>query len=176
IKLAPTSYFVVPHQYDEFEKAQKDEFLNISKAGKEQIGAEMHGTVGAVAVDHEGNVAAATSTGGTANCKEGRIGDSSMVGVGSYANNSTCAVSGTGDGEYLIRGVICHSVSEIMRYKNLPLKSACKQVIQVNNKAIKGDIGIIAVDKNGNISLEFNSERMLRAWKEGNKKPVVKIY
>lgn len=126
--------------------------------------------------DHEGNVAAATSTGGTPYAKEGRIGDSSMVGVGSYANNKRCAVCGTGDGEYLIRGVICHSVSETMRLKKVTLQEACKQVIWEDNKDIKGDIGIISLDPEGNTCTEFTSERMPRAWVDGDGQIHTRIY
>jgi beta-aspartyl-peptidase (threonine type) len=176
IELAPDSYFVTPYHYDLFEKKRREERENINSIAKEQINQRMHGTVGAVAVDQEGCIAAATSTGGTPNCKEGRIGDSSMVGVGSYADNETCAVSGTGDGEYLIRGVICHSISQAMRYKKISLKQACKQVIHQDNKGVEGDMGVIAVDKKGNIAMEFNCDRLLRAWKEGNKPVSSRIY
>jgi beta-aspartyl-peptidase (threonine type) len=176
IELAPSSYFVTPHQYDEFAKKQKEEFANLNNVAIEHLNQRMHGTVGAVALDQEGNLAAATSTGGTANCKEGRIGDSSMIGVGTFADNRTCAASGTGDGEYLIRGVITHSVSEAMKYKKSSLKTACKEVIHHENRNAKGDMGVIAIDGKGNIAREFNSERMLRAWKQGSTPIVVKFY
>ncbi len=176
IDLAPDSYFVTPHQYDEFEKQRKQEFRNLQHISKEQINQRMHGTVGAVAIDHEGNLAAGTSTGGTPNAKEGRIGDSSMIGVGSFADNQTCALSSTGDGEYLIRGVVCHSISQAMKYRKIPLKDACKQVIHVDNKDAGGDMGVIGIDKNGNVAMDFNCDRLLRAWKEGNKPMGVKIY
>ncbi len=176
----PDSYFVTPYQYDEFDKARKQQYQTLRPVALEQIGTEsasrMHGTVGAVALDMDGNLAAATSTGGTPNCKEGRIGDSSMIGVGCYADNKTCAVSSTGDGEYLIRGVICHSVSQHMTYTKSNVDEACKKVVLEDNQDSKGDIGIIGVDGEGNIAAEFNSTRLLRAWKKGNHGTVAKIY
>jgi beta-aspartyl-peptidase (threonine type) len=176
IELAPDAYFVVPYQYDEFEKALRSEYESTEKSAEEQVKKRMHGTVGAVAVDFEGNVAAATSTGGTPNCKEGRIGDSSMIGVGTYANNETCAISATGDGEYLIRNVICHSVSQVIFHKNISVNAACKKVIHSYNANVDGDMGVVAVDKKGNIAFEFNSERMLRGWKQGERKTITRIY
>jgi L-asparaginase / beta-aspartyl-peptidase len=173
--LMPDSYFITEFQYDEFDKSRRENFKSVREVGHEQIKQKMHGTVGAVALDFDGNLAAATSTGGSPNAIPGRIRDSSMIGVGSYANNKTCAVSGTGDGEYLIRGVICHSVSEAIKYKRISLNEACKRVIKDNNNA-NGDIGIIAVDPKGNIAVEFNSERMLRGWRQGGNKIVTKIY
>jgi beta-aspartyl-peptidase (threonine type) len=176
LELEPESYFVTEHQYDEYEKKRKEANSSNRDIAEEQINNRMHGTVGAVALDMKGNLAAATSTGGTAYCKEGRIGDSSMIGVGTYASNETCAVSGTGDGEYLIRGVVSHSVSEYMRLANKSVKEACRQVVQSDNKNIDGDMGVIALDRKGNIAIEFNCERMHRGWKTGKQKAVVKIY
>lgn len=176
IQLEPDSYFITEHQYDEYAKKREKEFLSTRSVALEQIEQKMHGTVGAVALDSEGNIAAATSTGGTPNAKEGRIGDSSMIGVGTFADNKTCAISCTGDGEYLIRGVISHSISAAIKYKGLSLKEAAALVVHEENKNIEGDIGIIALDRDGNFTLEFNSERMLRAWKQGGGSTNVKIY
>lgn len=175
-ELEPDSYFVTEHQYDAYAKKRKESFVSNRNTAIEQIEQRFHGTVGAVAVDFEGNLAAATSTGGTAFCKEGRIGDSSMVGVGCYANNETCAVSSTGDGEHLIRGVVCHSISSVMKYKAKSLTEACREVIHKENKDVKGDVGVIAVDAKGNVAVEFNCERMHRGWIVGGKEPVIKIY
>ena len=99
-----------------------------------------------------------------------------MIGVGTYADNQSCAVSGTGDGEYLIRGVVSHSISQAMKYKDLDSVQAAKLVVHEYNKGIKGDMGVIVVDRNGNAALEFNSERMHRAWKKGHHHTVSKIY
>jgi beta-aspartyl-peptidase (threonine type) len=176
IQLEPDSYFVTEHQYDTYVKAKKDEFQSTRKTAMEQITSRMHGTVGAVAVDVKGNIAAATSTGGTENSKEGRIGDSSMIGVGCYANNKTCAVSITGDGEYVIRGVIAYDISCAVEYKRMELQEACDYVINKRNKDVEGDIGAIAVNADGDIALCFNSERMHRAWKTSSGDEGVAIY
>lgn len=176
LALEPDAYFVTEHQYDEYETERKKRHISNRPVAEEQINNRMHGTVGAVALDQEGNLAAATSTGGTAFCKEGRIGDSSMIGVGSYANNATCAVSGTGDGEYLIRGVVSHSVSEYMRLGSKSVEDACRQVVHTDNAGIDGDMGVIAIDAVGNIAAEFNCERMHRGWKTSCGKTVVEIY
>lgn len=121
------------------------------------------GTVGAVACDQYGNVAAATSTGGMTNKKFGRVGDSPMIGAGTYANNETCAVSCTGSGEFFIRGVVAYDVSCLMEYKGLSLHEASKEVIMKRVLNIGGDGGLIAVDTQGNIAMPFNTEGMYRA-------------
>ncbi|MFK7757642.1 MAG: isoaspartyl peptidase/L-asparaginase family protein [Flavobacteriales bacterium] len=128
---------------------------------------EKFGTVGAVAVDASGNVAAATSTGGMTNKKFGRVGDSPIIGSGTYANNKTCAVSCTGSGEYFLRGVVAYDVSCLMEYKGLSLAEATKTVIQDRLLKLGGDGGLIAVDQLGNVSLEFNTEGMYRGSFEG---------
>lgn len=121
------------------------------------------GTVGAVAMDMNGNLAAATSTGGITNKKFGRVGDSPIIGAGTYANNKTCAVSCTGHGEYFIRAVVAYDISCLMEYKGMSLQQATEFV--VNDKLVKfgGDGGLIAVDSKGNISMPYNSEGMYRA-------------
>lgn len=110
-------------------------------------------------------LAAATSTGGTCNCLSGRIGDSSVIGAGWYGNNSSCAVSGKGDGELLISNAIAYSIAFYMELTKCSLQAACDFVIHQRNKHVKGDIGVIAMDAKGNPGVCFNSERMLRAWK-----------
>jgi beta-aspartyl-peptidase (threonine type) len=129
------------------------------------------GTVGAVACDRNGNIAAATSTGGMTNKKWGRVGDSPMIGAGNYANNKTCAISCTGSGEFFIRGVVAYDVSCLMEYKGLSLEEAASEVIHNRILEIEGDGGLIAVDAEGNIAMPFNTEGMYRAFKtsEGNK-------
>jgi beta-aspartyl-peptidase (threonine type) len=123
---------------------------------------EKFGTVGAVALDASGNIASATSTGGMTNKKFGRVGDSPIIGSGTYAHNKTCAVSCTGSGEYFLRGVVAYDVSCLMEYKGLSLSEACKTVIHDRLLALGGDGGLIAVDQKGNVSLEFNTEGMYR--------------
>ena len=123
------------------------------------------GTVGAVALDSHGDIAAATSTGGMTNKKWGRVGDSPMIGAGNYANNLTCAVSCTGSGEFFIRGVVAYDVSCLMEYKGLTLEEAATEVIQKRVLSIGGDGGLIAIDAHGNIAMPFNTEGMYRAKK-----------
>jgi beta-aspartyl-peptidase (threonine type) len=134
------------------------------------------GTVGAVACDQDGNIAAATSTGGMTNKKWGRVGDSPMIGAGNYANNKTCAVSCTGSGEFFIRGVVAYDVSCLMEYKELSLEDAANEVINKRILKIKGDGGLIAVDAKGNIAMPFNTEGMYRAYKTSEGKEEISIY
>jgi len=133
------------------------------------------GTVGAVALDIHGNIAAATSTGGMTNKKFGRVGDSPMIGAGTYANNETCGVSCTGSGEFFIRGVVAYDVSCLMEYKGLSLQEACNAVVKDRLIKIGGDGGLIAVDKSGNLSFSFNTEGMYRG-KKTNDETYVGIY
>jgi L-asparaginase / beta-aspartyl-peptidase len=169
------AYFITDHQYEDYTEAKN---AKARETGEKKLGKLEweHGTVGAVAVDKEGNVAAATSTGGTPGSIEGRIADSSMIGVGTYANNRTCAVSCTGDGEYTIRGVVAHDISAYMDYKNASLKEACEYVVSQKQSEIKGDMGIIAVDKDGNYEMCFNCERMHRAWRTPEEEAKAAIY
>jgi L-asparaginase / beta-aspartyl-peptidase len=134
------------------------------------------GTVGAVALDVNGNLASATSTGGTSGSLPGRIGDSCIIGAGCYANNKTCAVSGTGDGEFLITRVIAHSISQLLEAKLLSVQEACDYIIHKKNKFTKADMGVISIAPNGNIGISFNSERMHRAWIDKSGNVNVKIY
>ncbi len=134
------------------------------------------GTVGAVACDTKGNVAAATSTGGMTNKRYGRVGDSPMIGSGNYANNKTCAVSCTGSGEYFIRGVVAYDVSCLMEYKGMSISEAATEVIQKRILEIGGDGGLIAVDAYGNIAMPFNTEGMYRAFKTSTKNEGIMIY
>jgi len=134
------------------------------------------GTVGAVACDSHGNLAAATSTGGMTNKKWGRVGDSPMIGAGNYAYNKTCAVSCTGSGEFFIRGVVAYDVSCLMEYKGMTLEEAASEVIHKRVLEINGDGGLIAVDAQGNITMPFNTEGMYRAFKTSNDNKGIAIY
>lgn len=134
------------------------------------------GTVGAVACDQNGNVAAATSTGGMTNKRYGRVGDSPMIGAGNYANNKTCAVSCTGSGEFFIKGVVAYDVSCLMEFKGLSLDAAATEVIQKRILEIGGDGGLIAVDAKGNITMPFNTEGMYRAFQTSERETGVAIY
>lgn len=134
------------------------------------------GTVGAVALDKQGNLAAATSTGGMTNKRYGRIGDSPVIGAGTYASNSTCAISCTGWGEFFIRLVMAKSVSDMMEYGNRDLDSAAREMIFNKLEANGGDGGLIAIDKNGNISMPFNTAGMYRGYVDENGNVSVMIY
>lgn len=160
LRFEPDNYFFSSEKY---EKLQEEKF-QLSK-----------GTVGAVALDSEGNLAAATSTGGLTNKNYGRIGDSPLIGAGTYANNNTCAVSCTGDGEYFIRSVAAYDVSCLIEYKQLSLREACSTAIKKLTD-MGGDGGLIAVDKNGNIELAFNSNGMYRGFRTEGSEPVCEIY
>jgi beta-aspartyl-peptidase (threonine type) len=134
------------------------------------------GTVGAVACDKDGNIAAATSTGGMTNKKWGRVGDSPMVGAGNYANNKTCAISCTGSGEFFIRGVVAYDVACLMEHTDMSLEAAASEVIHKRILEIGGDGGLIAVDTKGNISMPFNTEGMYRATRSSDGIDEVSIY
>lgn len=137
---------------------------------------EKHGTVGCVVLDKYGNLAAGTSTGGMTNKKYGRIGDSPIIGAGTYANNNTCAISATGHGEFFIRYTVAHDISALMEYKNMSLEDAANIVI--NDKLVNagGTGGIIAVDKNGKVSMTFNTNMMFRAYAKSTGEKEVAIF
>jgi len=143
-----------------------DPFINNSKFG----------TVGCVALDINGNLAAGTSTGGMTNKRWNRIGDSPIIGAGTYANNTTCAVSSTGWGEYFIRALVAHDISAMMEYKGSSLKEAAEEVIQNKLTALGGTGGIIAIDKMGNIAMEFNTAGMYRAHMNADGELAIEIY
>jgi len=134
------------------------------------------GTVGAVALDRKGNLAAATSTGGMTNKRYGRVGDSPVIGAGTYADNKTCAVSCTGWGEYFIRLVMAKTVSDMMEFGKMSLQQAVDEMIQKRLPALGGDGGLIAVDRNGNIAMPFNTEGMYRGYIDEKGKAAVLIY
>ena len=134
------------------------------------------GTVGAVACDRFGNLAAATSTGGMTNKMAGRLGDSSVPGAGNYAHNKTCAVSCTGSGEYFLRGVVAYDLACLMEMKNKNLKAAAEEVIHQRILELGGDGGLIAVDAHGNIAMPFNTDGMYRAFQTSTGEKLVAIY
>lgn len=155
-------YFYNDFRYQQWQELKDSDHFQLDHSSKKD---SKFGTVGAVACDKLGNLAAATSTGGMTNKRWGRVGDSPIIGAGNYANNRTCAVSCTGSGEYFIRGVVAYDVSCLMEYKGLPLKEAANEVIQQRVKALGGDGGLIAVDVFGTVALPFNTEGMYRAYK-----------
>lgn len=168
LALEPESYFITPNQYEEFKR------LNPIETTEDKRNKKMMGTVGAVALDAWGNVAAGTSTGGISNCLPGRIGDSCVIGAGCYANNESCAVSGTGEGEFLIRGVVANTIG-LMVEGNMSLQEACEYVIYNRNEKLRGQMGVIALTPWGDLSVAFNTEIMKRAWKSFKQELQVKI-
>ncbi len=157
IALADTPYFYTQERYDQLMKIIESSSTQLDHAGGKPIG-----TVGAVARDYQGNLAAATSTGGMTNKRFGRVGDTPIIGAGTYANNLTCAVSSTGHGEYFIRAVVAYDISCLMAYKNMTLYQACEKVVMDKLAKVGGEGGVIATDNEGNIALVFNSPGMYR--------------
>ena len=131
--------------------------------------------MGAVALDQFGNLAVATSTGGIEGQRKGRIGDSPVLGGGTYASNDACAVSCTGDGEVIMRGALAHEVCALVKYKGLPLAEACQAAISLHDDQLRGDKGIIAIDPQGLVAIEFNTNVMRRAYRVGEAEPVIAI-
>ena len=164
--MADRDYFYDQFRYEQWQAIKDtDGFqLDHSPESKQQPPKKM-GTVGAVACDAHGNIAAATSTGGMTNKRWGRIGDSPVIGSGTYAHNATCAVSCTGSGEYFLRGVVAYDVSCLMEYKGYSLAQAGQEVVHERLPTLGGDGGLVAVDAQGEFSLPFNTEGMYRAAK-----------
>lgn len=165
----PNEFFITPQR-----KRQLDRVLQ----GRTQPRNELSGlgTVGAVAIDSAGNLAAATSTGGMTNKRWGRIGDAPIIGAGTYANNASCAVSATGHGEYFIRSVVAYDVCALMEYKGYSLDRAASEVVKGKLVERGGEGGIIAVDRAGNVALEFNSPGMFRGMRDSAGKREIAIY
>ena len=158
-------YFFVQQRFDQLQQAKESGTVIMDHTSAElSAGTEdkKFGTVGAVARDVHGNLAAGTSTGGMTNKKYGRAGDSPIIGAGTYANNNTCAISCTGHGEFFIRAVVAYDISCLMEYKGLSLKEACHVVVMDKLVKLGGEGGLIAVDGHGNVELPFNSEGMYR--------------
>jgi beta-aspartyl-peptidase (threonine type) len=178
VELLPDQkYFYTQERWDALQKIKTAEKHRTGHAGKAFVitDQDRHGTVGAVALDQNGDLAAATSTGGTTNKRPGRVGDSPVIGAGTYANNATCAVSATGDGEYFIRATVAHDVSALMEYRGMPLKEAAQTVLDKVAR-LGGAGGLIAIDHQGNITLPFNTSGMYRGYVDPNGKLVVEIY
>ncbi len=169
-----SAYFHTDRRWKSLQRAKKREKKELTYL--KEYPDYKFGTVGAVALDHQGNIAAGTSTGGMTNKKWGRVGDSPMVGAGNYANNKTCAISCTGSGEYFIRGVVAYDVSCLMEFKGLDLKAASEEVINKRILEIGGDVGLIGVDAEGNIAMPFNTEGMYRGCKSSDGTEEIAIY
>ena len=179
VVLVPRSYFRTEHrerQLEEELRTHKAQSKKASLRATDSAAPNSMGTVGAVALDRFGNLAAATSTGGLSNKARGRVGDSPLIGAGTYANNESCAVSGTGDGEYFIREVIAYDICALVHYRHLPLTEAAHEVIQVKLRHKGGEGGVIAVDPAGNIAMDFNSPGMFRAARDSSGRRQIGIY
>jgi len=168
LEIVDPGYFYTDKAFKSLERVKASEMKKVMEADRkvfydESIKAEKYGTVGCAALDKNGNLAAGTSTGGMTNKRYGRVGDAPIIGAGTYANNNSCAVSGTGWGEYFIRGMVAYDISAMMQYGNVSLEEAAKEVIQKKNPELGGNGGIIAVDKKGNMVSEFNTSGMFRA-------------
>jgi beta-aspartyl-peptidase (threonine type) len=182
VELVPASYFYTEDRWKLLQREKAAEELK-NKAPKDKKQEKSHaslpqheyGTVGAVALDQDGNLAAGTSTGGTSNKKWGRVGDSPIIGAGTYANNRTCGVSATGDGEYFIRSVVAHDLSALMEYKGLSLKEAADAVIEKVDK-LGGKGGLITIDKDGHIAMSFSTAGMYRGHVGTDGQPIIEIY
>ncbi|WP_242203121.1 isoaspartyl peptidase/L-asparaginase family protein [Aestuariivivens insulae] len=168
LEIVDPSYFYTENRFKSLQKIKEQEQSKLDHDTKisfydADIKDSKFGTVGCVALDKHGNLAAGTSTGGMTNKRWGRIGDSPIIGAGTYANNNTCAVSSTGWGEYFIRALVAHDISALMEYKGLTLQEASKEVIQKKLTKLGGTGGIIAIDQYGNMVMEFNTAGMYRA-------------
>jgi L-asparaginase / beta-aspartyl-peptidase len=175
--LPDQKYFYTQERWDALQKIKAAEKKRTGRAGKAFVitHQDRHGTVGAVALDQNGDLAAATSTGGTTNKRPGRVGDTPVIGAGTYANNATCAVSATGDGEYFIRATVGHDLSALMEYRGMSLKEAAQTALEKVAR-LGGTGGLIAIDRKGNIALPFNTSGMYRGYVDPNGKFVIEIY
>ena len=171
IEFMPDDYFFTEARFEQLKKAKETDSIVMDHNDEKKFG-----TVGAVALDLQGNLAAGTSTGGMTNKKHGRVGDTPILGAGTYANNNTCAISCTGHGEFFIRSVVAYDISCLMEYKGLSLKQACEKVVMDKLVQIGGEGGLIALDPKGNIELPFNSEGMYRASKKSDSDIYIGIY
>jgi L-asparaginase / beta-aspartyl-peptidase len=177
IELVDPKYFFTQERWDALQRIKAAAKQGGGAGGKQFIVSDQdcHGTVGAVARDRDGNLAAATSTGGTTNKRPGRIGDSPVIGAGTYANNETCAVSGTGDGEYFIRAVVGHEISALMEYQGLSVEAAAEAAVKKAER-LGGTGGVIAIDRNGHVAMPFNTSGMYRGRIDSEGKFIIEIY
>jgi beta-aspartyl-peptidase (threonine type) len=170
-------YFFVQQRYEQLLLAKQSDSVLLDHTGEAKTTDEKKfGTVGCVALDSFGNIAAGTSTGGMTNKKFGRIGDSPIIGAGTYANNNTCAISCTGHGEFFIRAVVAYDISCLIEYKGYSLKEACDKVVMKKLVVMGGEGGLVALDKFGNIEMPFNSEGMYRACASSEMDAFIGIY
>ena len=173
LEMVDADYFFTQRRWDALQT-----MISAKNTKREDAVAEVdkHGTVGAVALDCEGNLAAATSTGGRTNKMAGRVGDSPIFGAGTYANNATAAVSATGEGEYFMRSVAAHTISALMEFRDWKVEQAAEHVICQRVKALGGTGGLIAVDRHGNIAMPFSTAGMYRGYLKAGGTPKVNVF
>jgi L-asparaginase / beta-aspartyl-peptidase len=180
IELVDPKYFWTQPRWDSLQKILKEEAEKDKPKVKGELLVEQpvnkFGTVGAVALDKNGDIAAGTSTGGMTNKRYGRVGDAPIIGAGTYANNETCGISATGWGEFFIRLGVARDISALMEYRGMPIQNAADMVIKTKLQNLGGDGGVVGIDKFGNMAISFNSEGMYRAYINKDGKPVVEIY
>ena len=168
--LVPRSYFYTPERWRQLERIRGGD------AGLSALTISHVGTVGAVALDGDGRLAAATSTGGMTGKRYNRIGDSPIIGAGTYADDRSCAVSATGHGEVFIRAAVAHDICSRMRFGGRTFSTAVREVVLEELPALQGEGGVIAIDRHGDIAMEFNSEGMFRASKKSGEEAQIAIY
>lgn len=174
LEFVENSYFLTERRKKALESSKaKEQGLSSNEF---YLSNEKYGTVGCAALDKDGNLAAGTSTGGMTNKKFGRIGDSPIIGAGTYANNKTCAISATGHGEFFIRNVVAHDISAMMEYQGISLEKAAQRVIQKKLTDLGGTGGIIGIDSKGKVVMEFNTPGMFRATKNVKGETIIKMY
>jgi beta-aspartyl-peptidase (threonine type) len=156
-------WFITPEQKAKLKKAKEKAGHASNGGGREDLTLRM-GTVGAVALDRAGHLTAGTSTGGLTNKRPGRVGDTPVIGAGTFAEDGVCAVSCTGHGEFFIRSVVAYDVAALMKYRQLPLADAADEVVKKKLKKLGGSGGLISVDANGNVATPFNTPGMFHGW------------
>lgn len=181
-EFVPNDYFYTPRRREQLERAQQREAEKARSAPKKSAALDdafdrlaRYGTVGCVALDRQGNLAAGTSTGGMTNKRFGRVGDAPIIGAGTYASNATCAVSATGWGEFFIRATVAHDISAQMEYKGAPLAAAAQSTMDKVAK-LGGDGGVVCIDRDGNIAMPFNTAGMYRGYRLSTGKAGVEIF
>lgn len=185
LEMVDSSYFYTERRWKSLQRAIKRDSIELDHSDETPNKSSMNysvpedykfGTVGCVALDKQGNLAAGTSTGGMTNKRWNRVGDSPIIGAGTYANNETCAVSATGHGEYFIRSVVAYDISALMEYKGLSISKAAEEVVM--DKLVKrgGSGGVIALDKSGNVAMPFNTKGMYRGYMKSNGEKSISIY
>ncbi|MGI9540959.1 MAG: isoaspartyl peptidase/L-asparaginase family protein [Flavobacteriaceae bacterium] len=178
LEIVAPEYFFTERRINSLKRVKEAEAKKESISSTEEafVQHQRYGTVGCVALDLEGNLAAGTSTGGMTNKKWNRIGDAPIIGAGTYANNATCAISATGWGEFFIRSVVAHDISALMEYKGLSIQEAAHTVIHDKVGVLGGDGGVVGIDSKGNVAMEMNTPGMYRAHMDAEGKLNVKIY